>query len=87
MAIDNYYEFYFLYSVNCDKVRNLCNTITCTILYNSFYFNQHMHYNFVRIYPYICFDYLLAIIRGIKVYKHRLHIHYSSWFTFNVKTR
>jgi hypothetical protein len=40
-----------------------------------------------HIYPYKCFDYLLVIIRGIKVYKHRLHIHYNSWFTFIVKIR
>jgi hypothetical protein len=43
-------------------------TNTCTTLC------RHIH-------PYICFDYLLVIIRGIKVYKHRLHSHYNSWFT------
>ena len=38
-----------------------------------------------HIYPYICFDYLLVIIRGIKLYKHRLHILYNSSSRFNIE--
>jgi hypothetical protein len=47
------------------------STNTCTAILSS-YIHLHM------------FRLLISHHQGDQVYKHRLHIHYDSWFTFNV---